>query len=107
MAWVRGLIHGSQFSIELNGEAEIKGFFTTRFVEAEGFDQAEGVALAALKAEPFFSDEAMLKRSPKAKIEFEEIVELKGRPPKTGIWPFRRFIADGFSFYHFDEEKEE
>ena len=105
MPWFRCLIHGSQFSIALDEDAKVLGFFTTRFVEADNAEQAKSLGLAALKAERFFADEVMSGQSPDAKLEFEEIVELKGRPPKTGIWPFRRHIANGFSFYHYVEEK--
>ena len=99
MPWFRCLIHGENFSIESDGRANVKGFYTTRFLEAENYSQAEVIGLAVLRADSYFADEAMKNRSPEARIEFEEIEELKGKPPKIGIWPFRRHVAGGFVFY--------
>lgn len=83
----------------MDNEVKPTGFYTTRFVEAEDHIQAEIIGLEALRADSFFADEAMKSRSLEARVEFEEIEELKGKPPKIGIWPFRRHEGDGFVFY--------
>jgi len=106
MPWFRCLIHGYNFSIEVDGAAKFTGFYTTRFVEAENYEQAEIIGLERLKDNDFLNDDSIKNRSPDARVEFEEIVELNGKPPKVGIWPFRRHVAGGFAFYSEDNEEE-
>ena len=99
MPWFECLIHGENFKFEIGDNRFSEGFYTTRFIEADDKAQAEQKQLAALKLDERLQDEASKANSPDAKVTFEEITELKAKPPKIGIWPFRRHVGGGFIFY--------
>lgn len=86
----RCLIRGENFPGDLLGEASPIGFHTTRFVDADGPEQAEMLALDALRGEDFFNVPSE-KRSKNAKVFFEEITEVA---PDT-----ERAPDSGFSFF--------
>ncbi len=77
MPWFRCLIEGENFPGSMIGKTEPVGFYTTRWVSASSPEEAEIVALEALRAEPNFQvDDA--EKTKDAKIYFEEIVEVDG-----------------------------
>ena len=47
MAWFRVFACGEDFPVILDGNVEIVGFFTTRYVEAETQGEAEAIASGA------------------------------------------------------------
>ena len=77
MAWFRCFIRGENFPGELAGEPGLVGFYVTRFVEAANAEEAEGHAMAALRAEPNLVPPAEYQPSGIARVYFEEITELR------------------------------
>ena len=55
MAWFRCFIRGENFPAGAGDADQTVGFFTTRFVEADGEDAAEEQALEALLADPWLA----------------------------------------------------
>jgi hypothetical protein len=96
MAWFRLFACGEDFPVVLNGNVEVVGFYTTRYVEAETAGEAEAIA-----SELLFEDEDL--QPPPAyedlqpRIVFEE-VEQVAEPID---------IDDNFSFFPMDEDDEE
>jgi hypothetical protein len=87
MAWFKCLIEGENFPGALIEQGGLVGFFLVRCVEADTEDQAETVALAALKQEAAFDFGGAAK--PKdARVYFNEIVEIDGplSPLPGTIW---------------------
>ena len=96
MAWFRLFACGEDFPVILDGNVELVGFYTTRYIEAETADEAEAIA-----SEQLFEDED-LQPPPgyedyQPRIVFEE-VEQVAEPID---------INDGFSFFPMDEEDED
>jgi hypothetical protein len=96
MAWYRLFACGEDFPVILDGNVEIVGFYTTRFVEAETQGEAE-----ALASELLFADED-LQPPPgyeeyQPRLSFEEVEQVAA--------PID--IADNFSFFRMDAEDEE
>ena len=73
--------------------------FTTRFVEANDYQEAELKALELLKADPFWKDPAIKGRSPDARIYFEEIEEVVQIPEDEP--------NQGHVFYKMEDSEEE
>ena len=96
MAWFRLFACGEDFPVILDGNVEIVGFYTTRYIEAETAGEAEAIA-----SEQLFEDED-LQPPPgyeeyQPRLVFEE-VEQVAEPLD---------INDGFSFFPMDEENED
>ena len=96
MAWFRLFACGEDFPVILDGNVELVGFYTTRYIEAETAGEAEAIA-----SEQLFEDED-LQPPPgyedyQPRIVFEE-VEQVAEPID---------INDGFSFFPMDEEDED
>jgi hypothetical protein len=95
MAWFRLFACGEDFPVILDGNVEIVGFYTTRYVEAETAGEAEAIASKLL-----FDDED-LQPPPgyeqyQPRLVFEE-VEQVAEPID---------IDDNFSFFPMDDEDE-
>ncbi|HET9231347.1 MAG TPA: hypothetical protein VFO00_08660 [Vitreimonas sp.] len=96
MAWFRLFACGEDFPVILDGNVELVGFYTTRYIEAETAGEAESLA-----SEQLFEDED-LQAPPgyeeyQPRIVFEEVEQVAG--------PLD--INDGFSFFPMDEEDED
>jgi hypothetical protein len=96
MAWFRLFACGEDFPVILDGNVELVGFYTTRYIEAETAGEAEAIA-----SEQLFEDDDL--RPPpgyeeyQPRIVFEE-VEQVAEPLD---------INDGFMFFPMDEEDED
>lgn len=97
MAWFRLLACGENFPIVIDGNVEIVGFYTTRYIHAESQGEAEAIA-----SELLFDDEDL--RPPpgdwsdlRSSIVFEE-AERVAEPIE---------INDGFYFFPMDEAEED
>lgn len=96
MAWFRLFACGEDFPVILDGNVELVGFYTTRYIEAETAGEAEAIA-----SEQLFEDDD-LQAPPgyeeyQPRIAFEEVEQVAG--------PLD--INDGFSFFPMDEEDED
>lgn len=97
MAWFRLFACGEDFPVVLDGNVEIVGFYTTRYIHAESAGEAEAIA-----SELIFDDED-LQPPPgdwsdlQPRLVFEE-VEQVAEPLD---------INDGFMFFPMDEEEED
>ena len=96
MAWFRLFACGEDFPVILDGNVELVGFYTTRYIEAETAGEAEAIA-----SEQLFEDED-LQPPPgyeeyQPRIVFEE-VEQVAEPLD---------INDGFMFFPMHEEDED
>ena len=88
MPLFRCFIRGENFPGRLAGLRKPVGFYVTRFVEATSAEEAEGIALEALKMERSLRLPVGLRKSAAAaRIYFEEIVEVESswRRPKAGF----------------------
>jgi hypothetical protein len=96
MAWFRLFACGEDFPVIIDGNVEIVGFYTTRYVEAETPGEAEAIA-----SELLFADED-LQPPPgydeyQPRLVFEEVEQV----------PEPVDIDDNFSFFPMDEEDED
>ena len=92
----RCLIRGENFPGELLGEYGLMGFYTTRWVEAASEEEAEMLALEALRSDPDLQPSLEVRdRSKAAKVFFEEIDEV---PPETERCPNK-----GATWFRMDE----
>ncbi len=83
MPWFRCLIEGENFPGSMIGKTAPVGFYTTRWVSASSPEEAEIVALEALRLEPNLQiDDA--EKTTNAKIYFTEIDEVDGPDPDIG-----------------------
>jgi hypothetical protein len=84
MPWFKCFIEGENFPGALIGGDQPVGFYATRWVEAPSPDEAEVVALDALRREPVF-DIPVEQRPKDARVYFTEIVETQGpEGPNSG-----------------------
>jgi hypothetical protein len=93
MTLFRCLIRGENFPGELIGQTTAVGFHATRFVEAQSAQEAERIAVAALREEAALTVTAE-PRTKNAKVYFEKIEEV---PAAT-----ERVPNEGFSFFSMD-----
>ncbi len=77
MAWFKCSIEGENFPGVLVRKKGLVGFHTTRWVEAPSADEAEALALEALRVEPNFQIKTP-DIANDAKVYFNEIVEVDG-----------------------------
>ena len=88
--WFRCLFRGENFPGRLAGATGLVGFFVTRFVEAASAEEAESLAVAALKTEPALAKPAGYEPSGIACVYLEEIDELPPErvpsPPPGFAW---------------------
>lgn len=78
MAWVRCLIRGENFPISIDGKGPPVGFFATRYVEVQAFEDAERTALAALKQSPELQVPPGTPGMEKARVYFEVVEPVEG-----------------------------
>jgi hypothetical protein len=98
MAWFRLFACGENFPVDIDGNVEIVGFYTTRYVEAETASQAEAIASEMLFEDPDLeTPPGYQDLEQQASIRFEE-VEQVAEPID---------INDGFSFFPMEEDDEE
>jgi hypothetical protein len=95
MAWFRLFACGEDFPVIIDGNVEIVGFYTTRYVEAETQGEAEAIA-----SDMLFEDEDL--QPPPGYDEYQpqlvfEEVERVAEPVD---------INDGFSFFPMEEDEE-
>jgi hypothetical protein len=91
MPLYRCLIRGENFPGELIGLTTAVGFHATRFVDAGSAEEAEGIAVAALRQDAALTVTAE-PRVKNAKVYFESIEEVPAdteRVPNEGLTFFR------------------
>ena len=93
MPLYRCSIRGENFPGELIGQTTAIGFHATRFVDARSAEDAERIAVAALREDAALTVTAE-PRVKNAKVYFERIEEV---PPDT-----QRVPNEGFSFFSMD-----
>ena len=81
MPLYRCFIRGENFPMMRDGEFQLMGFYTTRWVEAPTPEAAETAGVDMLRAEYRFSDEEK-QRAPNARVYFEEVVEVPSDTPR-------------------------
>ena len=83
------LVRGDNFWLNLEGENQKLGFYTTRFVEAQNEDEAEEKAIALLRNDPKLRSGVLNEQSDSPVMFAEEIVELNSfdglKIPGTGF----------------------
>jgi hypothetical protein len=78
MHYYRVVLEGANFYIEVNGEEQLMGFYTIRFVEAKDPEHAENLAVAEVNSESRL--QGALRNSaeqPEPKIYLDEIYVIK------------------------------
>jgi hypothetical protein len=96
MAWFRVFACGEDFPVVLNGQVEVVGFYTTRYVEADSASDAEAIASELLFEDPDLE-------APTGYDDFQsriiiEEVEQVAAPID---------IDDNFSFFPMEEDEED
>ena len=94
MKWYKCSIAGENFPGELINEDKDIGFFTTRFVKADTAEDAELAALTILKEDKNMALPDGVLPTEKAKVYFEEIIEVSKEDVPD--------IEAGFAFYAMD-----
>jgi hypothetical protein len=92
MKLFRCFIQGENFPIQFEGQFELFGFHTARFVRAETPEEAELIALEMLRADPKLDVEPS-KRTKDTMVYFESIEEIDSLPEGTTE------PGTGFAFY--------
>jgi hypothetical protein len=77
VAWFRCLIRGEQFPGRIIGDDRPVGFYVTRFVEAASLADAEYAVVQKLTLEPKLAGIALPLSSAGARVEIEEIAEVR------------------------------
>ena len=90
MAWVRCLIRGENFPLELDGVRGPTNFFATRYVNVQSIDDVERVVLERLKQEPELQVPPGTPGTEKARVYFE-VIEPVNEPEEPN---------SGFTFFH-------
>jgi hypothetical protein len=95
MALYRCLIRGENFPGELIGQSSAIGFRATRFVDAPSTEEAERLAVAALRQDAALTV-SVEPRTKNAKVYFESIEEVPAdteRVPNSGFTFFPMGIS--------------
>jgi hypothetical protein len=95
MALYRCLIRGDNFPGELIGQSSAIGFHATRFVDAPSTEEAERLAVAALRQDAALTV-SVEPRTKNAKVYFESIEEVPAdteRVPNSGFTFFPMGIS--------------
>lgn len=92
MPHYRVLVNGRNFRISIDGKSKRVGFYTTRFVEASSFQQAENIVIEGLSADPHLINVTQNKPGDSPALFVDDIDEVDSLEP-----------AIGFAFY--DEEE--
>ena len=79
MKLFRCFIQGENFPLQFEGQPELLGFHTARFIRAETPEQAELVALEMLRTDPKLDVEPS-KRTKDTMVYFESIEEIDSLP---------------------------
>ncbi len=77
MPWFRTSIRGEHFLIEKDGQVCPLGFYTTRFVEADGPDVAESAAVDLIRADQKLRTSVRNDRADPPRIFIDEIEEIQ------------------------------
>ncbi len=96
MAWFRVFACGEDFPVVLDGQVEIVGFYTTRYVEAENASQAEELVSELLFEDPDLETPAGYDDL-QPRIMIEEVEQVAAPVD----------IDDNFSFFPMEEEDED
>jgi hypothetical protein len=86
------LVRGQNFLLNLNGEDQRLGFYTTVFVEGENEEEAEERAIALLRDNQEFARSILNEKTDSPMMFVEEITELESF---DGL----HLSRTGFSFY--------
>jgi hypothetical protein len=90
----KALVRGENFLINLDGEDQKLGFFTTAFVEAQDEDQAEQMAIGVLRDDQDFRKSILNVESDSPMMfvdEIEQVQSFEGQTlPRTGFSFFRK-----------------
>jgi hypothetical protein len=91
------LVRGENFLIDLDGECQKVGFYTTRFVEAEDEEGAELAAMDALRGDPKLTKGVLNAKTDPPLMYAEEVEEVGSFEglPAAGM---------GFAFYPQEEQ---
>ena len=95
MPWFRTLIRGKHFLIESEGRVRPHGFYTTRFVEANGPEAAEFAAVDLIRADQELRSAVRNDSTSPPRMFVEEIEEIEPLdvPPTNS----------GYTFFEEDE----
>lgn len=94
MPWFRCLVRGENFLLTLSsGRPEYRGFYTTRWVNAEDKAAAEAACVQLIKSDPYLAQERRSRTIPMLYVE--EIELLDSEPAKQP--------GKGYTFYDMDQ----
>lgn len=96
MPWFRVFALGEDFPVVLEGQVEIVGFYTTRYVEADTAGEAEAIASELLFEDPDLETPPGYEEY-QPRLVFEEVEQVNAPVD----------IDDNFSFFPMEEEDEE
>jgi hypothetical protein len=96
MPWFRVFACGEDFPVVLDGQVEVVGFYTTRYVEAETAGEAEAIASEMLFEDPDLETPPGYEEY-QPRLVFEEVEQVSAPVD----------IDDNFSFFPMEEEDEE
>src|SRR5215475_14313973 len=96
MAWFRLFACGEDFPVVIDGNVEVVGFYTTRYVEAASASEAETIASELLFEDPDLEAPPGYEEY-QPRIVFEEVEQVAAPVD----------INDGFSFFPMDEDEED
>lgn len=90
------IIEGHNFLVKIGDETKKRGFYTTRFVEAQDTDEAENIAIGMLRADADLIALTRNEESDSPVMYVEEVEELTS---------FGDFTVPGSGFAWYPEEK--
>ncbi len=83
MGWYSVLLHGENYLMKMGlfDKQRVRGFWTTRFVEADSRKSAELAAVALIRSDPFLQKAVRNPRDDSPMIYAEKIQEIEPRTP--------------------------
>lgn len=85
MAWYRCFACGENFPLVHEGDLGLFGFYTTRYIEAANAEDAEDKAARAIFADPDLTTPMGAPGADRARLYFEEVVEVDAREQDRGF----------------------
>lgn len=97
MKYYRVLINGKNFRMSLNGEVNLLGFYTTRFVTAANPAEAETAAIKSLRASEKLASAVQNRKNidPNPEMYIKEVEEISKSEMESD---------HGFAWYSFEDE---
>jgi hypothetical protein len=90
----RVLLNGRNFTLKVDGHPERMGFYTTRFVEASGTEEAENRAVELIRDDPTLRDVVLNPRDDPPMVFVDEIEEVSALRPAAGYTFYRQDDGD-------------